>query len=63
MFKRAHGDDFDGCGIGLAVCRKMVEAHGGAITATPRPGGGTSVRFSLPSPATSVPAGVPPTSQ
>jgi signal transduction histidine kinase len=49
MFKRAHGDDREGCGIGLAVCRKIVEAHGGAIAAAPAPDGGTCVRFSLPS--------------
>jgi light-regulated signal transduction histidine kinase (bacteriophytochrome) len=54
MFKRAHGDDYEGCGIGLAVCRKIVEAHGGAIAAAPAPGGGTSVRFSLPSVVASV---------
>ena len=62
MFKRAHGDDYEGCGIGLAVCRKIVEAHGGAIAAAPAPGGGTSVRFSLPSVVASVPDPVPSTS-
>jgi signal transduction histidine kinase len=62
MFKRAHGDDYEGCGIGLAVCRKIVEAHGGAIAAAPAPGGGTSVRFSLPSVVASVPHPVPSTS-
>ena len=62
MFKRAHGDDYEGCGIGLAVCRKIVEAHGGAIAAVPAPGGGTSVRFSLPSVVASVPDPVPSTS-
>ena len=45
---RAHGDDFEGSGIGLAVCRKIVEAHGGAIAAQRAVGGGTIVRFSLP---------------
>jgi signal transduction histidine kinase len=55
MFKRAHGDDYDGCGIGLAVCRKIVEAHGGAIVAAPASAGGTKIRFSLPSVIGSVP--------
>jgi signal transduction histidine kinase len=62
MFKRAHGDDYEGCGIGLAVCRKIIEAHGGAIAAAPAPGGGTTVRFSLPSVVASVPDPVPSTS-
>jgi signal transduction histidine kinase len=62
MFKRAHGDDYEGCGIGLAVCRKIIEAHGGAIAAAPAPGGGTTIRFSLPSVVASVPDPVPSTS-
>jgi signal transduction histidine kinase len=53
MFRRAHGDEA-GCGIGLAVCRKIVEAHGGAIVAAPAPGGGTTVRFTLPGHASAV---------
>ena len=48
MFKRAHGEEVEGSGIGLAVCRKIVEAHGGAIAAHPAEGGGTVMRFSLP---------------
>jgi signal transduction histidine kinase len=48
MFKRAHGDDVAGCGIGLAVCRKIVEAHGGAIWAEPAAGAGTVMRFTVP---------------
>jgi len=48
MFKRAHGEEVEGSGIGLAVCRKVVEAHGGAITAAPGADGGTVVSFSLP---------------
>ena len=59
MFKRAHGDDYDGCGIGLAVCRKIVEAHGGAIVASAAPDGGTAVRFSLPALVASVSRPVP----
>lgn len=37
-------------GIGLAICRKIVDHHGGDIWAEPRPGGGTICRFSLPNP-------------
>jgi signal transduction histidine kinase len=59
MFKRAHGDEREGCGIGLAVCRKIVEAHGGAIAASPVPEGGTTVRFSLPSAVAEAPQPVP----
>ena len=37
-----------GAGLGLAIARGIVEAHGGAITAEARPGGGTLFRFTLP---------------
>ena len=48
MFKRAHGEEIEGSGIGLAVCRKIVEAHGGAIWAEPADGAGTVMRFTVP---------------
>jgi signal transduction histidine kinase len=38
----------DGSGIGLAVCRRVVEAHGGHIWVEPAEGGGSAFRFTLP---------------
>jgi signal transduction histidine kinase len=37
-----------GVGIGLTVCKRLVEGQGGRIWVQPRPGGGTSVSFALP---------------
>jgi two-component system sensor kinase FixL len=37
-----------GLGIGLSICRTIVEAHGGQLRAEPRPGGGAVFRFTVP---------------
>ena len=37
-----------GLGLGLAICKRLVEAHGGSIAVSDRPGGGARFSFTLP---------------
>ncbi|MCG9891991.1 MAG: ATP-binding protein [Thermosynechococcaceae cyanobacterium MS004] len=49
VFQRLHGrNEYEGTGIGLAVCTKIVEHHGGTLTAKSTPGSGATFMIHLP---------------
>ncbi len=49
IFQRLHGrDSYTGTGIGLALCRKIVEYHGGSIWIDTAYTDGTRFRFTIP---------------
>ncbi|MEJ7622394.1 MAG: ATP-binding protein [Pyrinomonadaceae bacterium] len=49
VFQRLHGrQEFEGTGMGLAICRKIAERHDGTITASSKPGRGSIFTVTLP---------------
>ncbi|MDM0021405.1 ATP-binding protein [Variovorax saccharolyticus] len=48
VFESFYSTKSSGLGVGLAICRKLIEAHGGKLWASHNPGGGARFSFTLP---------------
>jgi signal transduction histidine kinase len=49
-FRRLHGPEIPGMGLGLVICRRIAETHGGRLWIESEAGRGTTVFFILPAP-------------